>query len=89
MLRLLLEHKVDVDAKFGHNVETALHGATRSGHEAIVQLPPEHKADVNAKARSNGEMALHSAAKSGHEAVRLLHSSNGDARRRASRPTAR
>jgi ankyrin repeat protein len=47
-VRLLLEHSVDINAKDG-NGETALHAASRDGHDAVVWLLLEDKADVDAK----------------------------------------
>jgi ankyrin repeat protein len=46
VVKLLLEHKADVNAK-DRDGETALHGAASRGHEALVKLLLEHKADVN------------------------------------------
>ena len=77
----LLEQKADVDAK-DKDGETALHWATRSGHEAVVRLLLEHKADVDAKDKER-ETALHRATRNGHEAVvRLLleHKADVDAK---------
>ena len=72
MVRLLLDAKVDVDARNSKYGETALYGAASNGHEAVVRLLLEHKANVNAK-NSFGWAALYQAARYGHEAVvRLL-----------------
>ncbi|KAJ9658996.1 hypothetical protein H2198_003425 [Neophaeococcomyces mojaviensis] len=71
LVRLLLAHKADINAK-SEDGWTALHEAALRGHEAVVRLLLAHKADVNAKAKHGGT-ALHGAALGGHEAVvRLL-----------------
>jgi ankyrin repeat protein len=68
VVRQLLEHKADINAKTNNNRWTALYVAAESGHEAVVRLLLEHKADVEAK-NNYGETALHRAARNGHEAV--------------------
>jgi ankyrin repeat domain-containing protein 50 len=81
VVRLLLEHKADVDAK-GYGGRTVLFAAAYGGHEVIVRLLLEHKADVDAKDDS-GWTALYAAAHRGHEAVvRLLleHKADVDAK---------
>jgi ankyrin repeat protein len=47
-LRLLLEHKADVDAK-DKNEWTALHRAVENGHDAAARRLLKHKANVNVK----------------------------------------
>jgi ankyrin repeat protein len=81
VVRLLLEHKADVNVK-ADDGGTSLYRAAGNGHEAVVRLLVEHKADVDAKAYK-GRTALHQAAESGHEAVvRLLveHKADVDAK---------
>jgi hypothetical protein len=75
---LLLEQKADVEAKAADG-ETALHGAARNGHEAVVRLLLlEKEVDVDVK-DNDGITALHRAAWSGHEAVvRLLLEKGAD-----------
>jgi ankyrin repeat protein len=70
VVRLLLEHKADVDAKENAG-STALREATDSGHEAVVRVVLGN-GDVAAK-DDKGGTALHLAATKGSEAVvRLL-----------------
>ena len=76
MVRLLQEHKVDVNAK-ANDGDTALHIATWEGHEEVVRLLLEHKVDVNTN-DGNGRTALCLAADQGHKAVvRLLLDAQG------------
>src|SRR4051812_13443278 len=71
MMRLLLDHKVDVEAKTGEGVHdefaterTALHLAAKNGSEVAMRLLLENGADVEAK-DYDGNMALHLAVESG------------------------
>ncbi|KAI9771577.1 MAG: hypothetical protein M1839_002770 [Geoglossum umbratile] len=69
--RLLLEHKVDVEADITgatSDGETALHWAASSGDQAVIELLLDKGADIAAK-DSDGETALHWAASGGYEAV--------------------
>jgi ankyrin repeat protein len=68
VVRLLLEHKADINAKTNNNRWTALYVAAKNGHERVVQLLLDYKADAEAK-NSHGETALHRAAMNGYEAV--------------------
>ncbi|KAH0556821.1 hypothetical protein GP486_005389 [Trichoglossum hirsutum] len=68
VVRLLLEHNADVNAK-DNSRRTALHMAAQNGHTAVVQQLLEHKADINAKDTHDGGTALHMAVRYGHEAV--------------------
>jgi ankyrin repeat protein len=47
VVRLLLEHKADVDAK-NEDGETALLMATKKGHEVVVRLLQSATQDLNA-----------------------------------------
>jgi ankyrin repeat protein len=47
-VRLLLEHKADVDARSTLNSETALYVVALGGHEAVVRPLLEHEADIDA-----------------------------------------
>jgi hypothetical protein len=71
VVRVLLEHKAEVDAKDRYG-RMALHGAAARGREAVVRVLLEYKADVDAKDRY-GRTALLWAANRGHGVVvRLL-----------------
>ncbi len=63
----LLEGDVDLNLRTDQG-GTALHGAARHRHEAVVRLLLEKGADVEAK-DSDGRTALHWAAYCGHEAI--------------------
>jgi hypothetical protein len=65
VVRLLLEHEADVDAK-DTDGGTALYQAAWNGHEAVVRLLLEHEADVDAK-DTDGGAALRRAAEYGYE----------------------
>jgi len=67
-VRLLLDKGGDPDARDSSGY-TALHYASRSGHEDVCQLLLERGADVNAQTRSGKISSLHRAAYSGHAAV--------------------
>jgi ankyrin repeat protein len=54
VVKLLLEHKADVNVKGGWYGRTALYRAASNGHEAVVKLLLEHKADANAKGGYEG-----------------------------------
>ena len=68
VVRLLLEHGADVEAKDKERGETALILAAGSGYEAIVRRLLERRADVEAKEKERGT-ALILSAMLGHEAV--------------------
>jgi ankyrin repeat protein/23S rRNA U2552 (ribose-2'-O)-methylase RlmE/FtsJ len=68
----------DYGAAQGSRERTALYGAAKNGHEAVVKLLLEAKADVNVK-DNDGWMALHEVAESGHEAaIKLLLEAKAD-----------
>ena len=80
IVKLLLDHKADVDAKDKYR-QTALHRAAEGGYEATVKLLLDYKADVDMKGDHNGYCwtALHLAAKEGHKAtVKLLLDNKAD-----------
>jgi hypothetical protein len=54
-MRLLREHKVNVDAKDSWNGRTELHGAAGGEHEAVARLLLEYKADIDVKKRIKRE----------------------------------
>ena len=88
--RLLLQAGADINTKGRTFIETALHGASKSGHKLMVQLLLGHRADTGARDYL-GQTALHSAARTGHGAVVQLLLSNGadvEARDDGSRRTA-
>jgi serine/threonine-protein phosphatase 6 regulatory ankyrin repeat subunit B len=71
MVRVLLEHKADVDKAKGDGV-TPLYIASENGHLDVVRVLLEHKADVN-KARDDGGTPLYIASQNGHlDMVRVL-----------------
>jgi ankyrin repeat protein len=71
IIKLLLEHKADVEAK-GAGAETPLHRASSRGHADVVKLLLEHKADVEAK-DAYEETPLYWASYQGHaDVVKLL-----------------
>jgi ankyrin repeat protein len=47
-IRLLLEHKANVDAK-DKDGEAALYRAAKNGHEAVAWLLLDHEVDIDAK----------------------------------------
>lgn len=72
MVRLLLEHKADINAKDMIG-QMALHYAAMKEYGGIVQLLLEHKADANMKTTTQRQTPLHFAANGGCvEMVRLL-----------------
>jgi ankyrin repeat protein len=66
VVRLLLDHKADVDAKTMSG-KTALYLAAGNGHEAVVQLLLKHMADVDEN-DNDGRTAL---SRDGDEITRL------------------
>lgn len=64
----LLDRGGDPDARDGSGY-TALHYASRSGHEGVCQLLLKRGANVNAQTRSGKASSLHRAAYSGHATV--------------------
>ena len=73
IVRLLLKHKADVNAKarqsiFTRGDHTALHTAALNGHAEVVKALIESEADVYAKAR-DGKTALDEAREKGHPVV--------------------
>lgn len=67
-VKSFLDKGRDPDARDGAGY-TALHYASRSGHEEVCELLLEQGADVNAQTRSGKVSSLHRAAYSGHTAV--------------------
>jgi hypothetical protein len=66
-MRLLLDHKADVNVKDDEGM-TALHWAAQNGQKAVVRPLLDHKADVNAK-DNEGRMARYRADQYGNKAV--------------------
>jgi hypothetical protein len=75
MVQLLLEKGAYIDAKDGHG-RTALHEASRKGHEMVAQLLLKNGAGIDAK-DGHGRTALHEASRKGHEMVAQLLLKNG------------
>jgi ankyrin repeat protein len=72
MVKLLLDNGADVNARWRHNLASALHNAAKEGFEGTAKILLDHGADVNGRNREK-ETALHCAATSRCEAVvRLL-----------------
>ncbi|RDD34093.1 Phosphocholine transferase AnkX [Wolbachia endosymbiont of Cylisticus convexus] len=92
IVKLLLDHKADVNAR-GDDDFTPLHFAAQSGCDDIVKLLLDHKADVNAKT-SNGKTPfqkdddftpLHFAAQGGYGSmVKLLLNHGADVNAKSS-----
>ncbi|KAI9748141.1 MAG: hypothetical protein M4579_007306, partial [Chaenotheca gracillima] len=68
IVRLLLEHGADVNARSAHDY-TALWLASCEGYEQIVQLLLEYGADANAVANVHPRTAMQVASKRGHEQI--------------------
>lgn len=67
-VRKFLDKGTDPNLRDGSGY-TALHYASRSGHEEVCQLLLEQGADVNAQTKSGKVSSLHRAAYSGHMSV--------------------
>jgi ankyrin repeat protein len=65
MVKLLLDHKAEVDAKT-QTGQTPLHSAAKNGHKDVVELLLANQADVNTKDTGFGNTPLHRAALDGH-----------------------
>ena len=68
---LIIEHSQDVHSRSFDDESTALHMASRGGHEDVVHLLLEHGAELSAQDK-DGRTALHLASENGHEKVALL-----------------
>jgi ankyrin repeat protein len=78
VVKLLLEHKAEVDAKT-ESGETPLYLAAEKGHKDVAELLLSHGADVNAKDKNFGRTPLHEAAVFGHkDVVELLLAHGAD-----------
>ncbi len=80
VVRLLLEHRVDVNTKINKN--TALLIASGCGHEVLVRLLLEYRANVN-QANDEGATPLVIASQNGYETIvglLLEHGANVDVR---------
>ena len=73
VMKLLLDHKADVNASRHTDGSTPLHTAAQYGHTEVVKMLLDHKAYMDAKCTDDGSTPLYIAAWTGHtEVVKLL-----------------
>lgn len=79
VVKVLLDHHADVNARRTDSGVTALYAAAGTGHSEVVKLLLDHHADVNATLTDDDATALHYAAQEGHqEIVKLLLDNHPD-----------
>jgi len=81
VVRLLLDHKSDVNVVHTRFQRTLLYAAAEERHTEIVKQLLDEKADANARAGNDGDTFLYNAAVGGQvEIVELLPEHNADAK---------
>lgn len=75
-MQFLLKHRAIVD-NLNADEETALRGASKNGHEAVVQILLQKGAKINLRSGALQEIALEAAALNSHKDVMQVFLENG------------